>query len=53
MTEFVFSVKLTNGATFNYSLRANEKLDAFSKIKSRFPSSTYKLISPVNEETEY
>ena len=38
MTEFVFRVKLLNGATLNYALRANEKLDAFAAIQKRFPS---------------
>ena len=42
MTEFVFRVKL----------RANEKLDAFAKIKNRFPSSSYKLISIGGEEVQ-
>ena len=52
MTEFVFRVKLLNGATLNYALRANEKLDAFAKIKNRFPSSSYKLISIGDEEVQ-
>ena len=45
MTEFTFRVRLQNGATFTYSLRANEKLDAVAKIKQRFPSSYYELVT--------
>lgn len=38
MTEFTFSVTLENGANLVYRLQANEKLDAFSMIQSRFPN---------------
>lgn len=37
MVEFVFSVTLANGAKLNYTLRAKDKLDAFAKIRTRFP----------------
>lgn len=52
MTEFVFRVKLLNGATLNYALLANEKLDAFAAIQKRFPSSSYKLISIAGESVQ-
>lgn len=34
MTEFKFKIMQTSGYSYEYSVRANEKLDAFAKIKA-------------------
>ena len=34
MTEFKFKITHASGYSYEYSVRANEKLDAFAKIKA-------------------
>lgn len=34
MTEFKFKITQSNGYSYEYTVRANEKLDAFAKIKA-------------------
>lgn len=34
MTEFKFKITQSNGYSYEYTVRANEKLDAFAKVKS-------------------
>ena len=50
MSEFKFRITTIDGITLTYSLRANEKLDAFAKAKERFPESRVELISITTEE---
>ena len=34
MTEFKFKITQADGYSYEYTIRANEKLDAFAKIKA-------------------
>ena len=34
MTEFKFKITQSTGYSYEYTIRANEKLDAFAKIKA-------------------
>ena len=34
MTEFKFKITQSSGYSYEYTVRANEKLDAFAKIKA-------------------
>ena len=49
MAEFKFRITTIDGITLTYSLRANEKLDAFAAAKERFPESRVELISIATE----
>ena len=49
MSEFTFKITTKDGKSFEYKVRANEKLDAFGKIKSKFPDDDYELIKSYSE----
>jgi len=49
MSVFIFKITTKDGKSFEYKVRANEKLDAFGKIKSKFPDDDYELIRSYDE----
>ena len=52
MTEFVFRIIEPEGWTYRYAVLANEKLDAFAKVKKRFPNRDFSLIEVAGEKLE-